>query len=47
MSERELRMHLEDRLTDICHELYKGKDVELRTDANGVKVIAVKKEVVK
>lgn len=47
MSERELRMHLEDRITDICTKLSKGYDVELRTDANGVKVIAVKKEVVK
>ena len=34
MSERELRLKLEDRLTDICRLLIKGKDVELRRDAN-------------
>lgn len=46
MSERELRLHLEDRLPDICRLLIKGKDVEIRRDASGIKVISLDKKVV-
>lgn len=46
MSERELRLKLEDRLPDICRLLIKGKDVELRKDATGIRVICIEKKVV-
>lgn len=47
MTERELRLHIEDRINEICAILSKGKDVELRKDANGVKILAVDKRIVK
>lgn len=46
MSERELRLKLEDKLTEISHILATGNDCELRTSPNGVAVIKVRKEVV-
>lgn len=46
MSERDLKLNLEDRLPDICKLLIKGKDVEIRRDASGIKVISVDKKVV-
>lgn len=47
MTDRELRLQIEDRINEICTILAKGKDVELRKDANGVKILAVDKRVVK
>ena len=48
MSERELKLHLEDRVPDMMKILLKGKDVEIRTDPKTVvRIIEVKKEVVK
>lgn len=46
MSERELRLKLEDKLTEISKILAKGCDCEIRTSPNGVAVIKVKKEVI-
>lgn len=46
MNERELRICIEDRLPDICKLLLKGKDVELRKDAGGLKILSVDKKVV-
>lgn len=46
MNDRELKLILEDRLPDICKLLIKGKDVELRKDASGIKVISVDKKVI-
>lgn len=48
MNERELKIHLEDRIEDMVKILEKGKDVEIRTDPKTVvRVISVHKEVVK
>ena len=47
MSEREIRMKLEDRLQDIARLLSRGKDVELRKVRNDVTVAEVKRTVVK
>lgn len=48
MNERELKLHLEDRIEDMVEVLKKGKDVEIRTDPKTVvRVISVDKEVVK
>lgn len=48
LNERELKLHLEDRIEDIVKILKKGKDVEIRTDPKTVvRVISVDKEVVK
>lgn len=47
MTERELRLKLEDNLPIICKLLLKGKDVELRKDVNGVRVISIDKKVIK
>lgn len=46
MSERELKIKLEDRLSDICKLLIKGKDVEIRNDVGGIKVISLDKKVI-
>lgn len=48
MSERELKLHLEDRIPDMVKILSKGKDVEVRTDPKTVvRIISIDKEVVK
>lgn len=48
LNERELKLHLEDRIEDMVGILKKGKDVEIRTDPKTVvRVISVDKEVVK
>lgn len=47
MSEREIKMKLEDRLQDIANLLSKGKDVELRKVRDEVTVAEVKRTVVK
>lgn len=48
MSQRELKLRLEDRISDIIDILLKGKDVEIRTDPNtGVRIISVDKTVIK
>lgn len=46
MLERELKLNLEDRLSDIAKLLINGKDVEIRLDASGIKVISLDKKVV-
>lgn len=46
MSDRELKMQIEDRIPDICKALSQGNDVEIRTDRDGIRVISVKKTVV-
>lgn len=47
MNERELKIHLEDRIEDMAKILEKGKDVEIRTDPKTVvRVISVDKKVV-
>lgn len=46
LSERELKINLEDRLPDICKLLIKGKDVEIRNDVGGIKVISLDKKVI-
>lgn len=48
MNQREIKVHLEERVEDIAEVLSKGKDVEIRTDPKTVvRVISVDKEVVK
>lgn len=46
MSERELRLKIEDKAHKIAKILKSGKDCEIRTSPNGIKVISIKKEVV-
>lgn len=46
MSERELRLKLEDKLSEICKILSKGNDVELRKDINSIKIFSVDKKLV-
>lgn len=46
MSQRELKLHLEEKLEEIAEILAKGYDCEIRTSPNGVAIIKVKKEVV-
>lgn len=47
MSEREIRIKLEDRLQDMAKILLNGKDVELRKVRDEVTVAEVKRTVVK
>lgn len=47
MSEREIKMKLQDRLEDVAHLLSKGKDVEIRKVRDEVTVAEVKRTVVK
>ena len=47
MSEREIKLKLEDRLQDIANLLSKGKDVEIRKVRDEVTVAEVKRTVVK
>ena len=47
MSEREIKLKLEDRLQDIANILSKGKDVEIRKVRDEVTVAEVKRTVVK
>lgn len=47
MSEREIRMKLEDRLQDMAKLLSRGKDVEIRKVRDEVTVAEVKRTVVK
>ena len=47
MSEREIKLKLEDRLLDIARLLSKGKDVEIRKVRNNITVAEVKRTVVK
>lgn len=48
MNQREIKVHLEERVEDIAEILSRGKDVEIRTDPKTVvRVISVDKEVVK
>lgn len=48
MNQREIKVHLEERIEDMAEILSKGKDVEVRTDPKTVvRVISVDKEVVK
>lgn len=46
MSERELKLRIIEKASEMARILYKGNDCELRTSPNGVAVIKVKKEVV-
>lgn len=47
MSEREIRMKLEDRLQDMAKLLSRGKDVEIRKVRGEVTIAEVKRTVVK
>ena len=47
MSEREIKLKLEDRLQDIANLLSKGKDVEIRKVRDEVTVAEVKRTVEK
>lgn len=44
--EREIKLHLEEKIEKMAEILAKGNDCELRTSPNGVVVIKVKKEVI-
>ena len=46
MSERELKLRIEEKLEEMAKILAKGNDCELRASPNGVAVIKVKKEVI-
>jgi len=46
MSEREMRIKLEDKIPDIVRILMKGKDCEIRKSANGVSIAEISKKVV-
>lgn len=46
MSQRELKLRLEEKLEEMAEILAKGCDCEIRTSPNGVAVIKVKKEVI-
>lgn len=46
MSERELRLKIEDKISEIAKVLKSGRDCEIRTSPNGISVISIKKEVV-
>lgn len=45
-TERELRLKIEDKISEIAKVLKSGKDCEIRTSPNGIAIIAVKKEVI-
>lgn len=47
MSERELRLKLEDKLSDICKMLAKEKHIELHNSQDGIKIYVVDKKIVK
>ena len=47
LSEREIKLKLEDRLSDVARLLSKGKDVEIRKVRNDITVAEVKRTVVK
>lgn len=44
MSERELKLGLEDRIPDIVTILSKGKDVEIRTVRDGITVAEISRK---
>lgn len=44
MSARELKLHLEDRISDIIDILLKGKDVEIRLVKSGIAVSEVNRK---
>lgn len=46
MTQREIKLLIIEKAELIAELLTKKNDVELRTDANGIKIIAVKKTVV-
>ncbi len=46
MSEREMRIKLEDKIPDIIKILLKGKDCEIRKSANGVSIAEISKKIV-
>lgn len=47
MSERELKLKIEECAEQIAKSLYKGKDIEIRKSANGISVAEISKKVVK
>ena len=46
MSEREIKLSIMDKAEIMAKILFKGKDVEIRHDVNGIKVLSVDKKVV-
>lgn len=46
MTERELRLKLEDNLYLICKLLLENKDLEMRLNTDGVKVFSLDKKLV-
>lgn len=47
MSERELRIQLEDKIQEFTRELLKGKHIEIHLSKDGVKFFTVDKKIVK
>lgn len=47
MSERELRLKLEDKIQEFTKELLKGKHIEIHLSKDGIKFFAVDKKIVK
>lgn len=47
MTERELRLKLEDKLSEICKILAKDKHIELHNSPKGIKIYEVEKKIVK
>lgn len=46
MSEREMRIKLEDKIPDIIRILLKGKDCEIRKSKDGVSIAEISKKIV-
>lgn len=47
MSERELKLKIEECAEQIANSLCKGKDIEIRKSANGISVAEISKKVVR
>lgn len=47
MSERELKLKIEECAEQIAKSLCKGKDIEIRKSANGISVAEINKKVVR
>lgn len=47
MSNRELKLHLEDRIPDMIKILSKGKDMEVRKSKDGITIAEINRKLVK
>lgn len=47
MSQRELKLQLEDKIPEFVRELLKGKHIEIHLSKDGIKFFTVDKKIVK